>query len=70
MGINAYIDINKLPEEGRNELQQFYDYLIYKYKNRKRRNPERKTKNFKDFLSSEIEVEHFEMLNREERNAR
>ena len=33
MDYTAFIDINSLTEEARKELENFYEYLIFKYKN-------------------------------------
>ncbi len=70
MAYNAFIDLDSLSDEARKELELFYKYLIFKYKNkREKKAGDKKTKG-KTFLSSvELDTKKFK-FNREEANER
>ncbi|NOX84578.1 MAG: hypothetical protein GXO86_01220 [Chlorobi bacterium] len=68
MDYSSFIDINSLSEEARKELESFYEYLVFKYKNIKTR--KHKSQNHKDLFSSiQIDTKGFK-FNREEANER
>lgn len=70
MNQSAFIDINELSEEGKKELEKFYEFLIFKFGKKKSRTKKMAKERLAGFLSNPIDVEQFQMLNREERNDR
>ena len=68
MDYSAYINLNSLTEEARKELESFYEYLVFKYKRKKKKisaiqNSKRK------FSAIQLDTKGF-IFNREEANER
>ena len=68
MDYNAYIDLNTLSEEAKNELIQYYEYLVFKYKEYSKKKLNQNSKK-KKFSAVYIDTTGFK-FNREEANAR
>ena len=68
MDYNAYIDLNTLSEEAKNELIQYYEYLVFKYKEYSKKKLNQNSKK-KKFSAVYIDTTGFK-INREEANAR
>lgn len=67
---SAFININILSKEAREELKVFYEFLLFKHRKQETTNTDNSHNKFNEFLSSSIKVKHFEMPGREERNER
>ena len=70
MDYSAYINLNSLTEEARKELESFYEFLIFKYKQKSFIKKKKDNRPFEKFLSTPIKSNDFKILNREERNER
>ncbi len=70
MDYTAFIDLNSLTGEAKKELESFYEYLIFKYRQKSFKKKKMDTRNFEEFLSTPIKSDSFRFLNREERNER
>ncbi|MBC8485459.1 MAG: hypothetical protein H8D45_05405 [Bacteroidetes bacterium] len=70
MDYSAFIDLNSLTEEVRKELEGFYEYLVFKYRQKSFKKKKKDNCPFEKFLSNPIKSEDFKFLNREERNER
>jgi len=64
------IELNALPKKARNELIEYYEFLLNKYSRRPVLRPKKAKKDFDVFLSAPIIMAHFVMPDREARNAR
>lgn len=70
MEYTAFLNINELSEEAKNELKVFYEYLIFKYGKKKSNKKTTKDARFKDFLSNAFDADSLIIPGREERNER
>jgi hypothetical protein len=68
--MNYSIELNALPKKARNELIEYYEFLLNKYGQRPVLRPKKAKKSFDEFLSAPIIMEHFVMPDREARNER
>lgn len=66
----AFLNINELSEEAKNELKVFYEHLLFKYGKKKSNKKTTPDARFKDFLSSVIDTDSLIIPGREERNER
>jgi hypothetical protein len=64
------IELNALPRKARNELIEYYEFLLNKYSQSPVLRPKRAETDFDAFLSAPIIMEHFVMPDREARNER
>jgi hypothetical protein len=64
------IELNALPRKARNELIEYYEFLLNKYSQTPAMRPKNKETDFDAFLSAPIIMEHFVMPDREARNER
>lgn len=64
------IELNTLPRKARNELIEYYDFIVHKYSQKHVLRPKKAKTDFTDFLSAPIIIDHFIMPDREVRNAR
>lgn len=64
------IELNALPRKARNELIEYYEFLLNKYGQRPVLRPKKAKTDFDAFLSAPIIMEHFVMPDREARNER
>jgi len=64
------IELNALPRKARNELIEYYEFLLNKYSQRPVLRPKKAKTDFDAFLSAPIIMEHFVMPDREARNER
>jgi len=64
------IELNSLPKKARNELIEYYEFLLNKYSQRPVMRPKKAKTDFDAFLSAPIIKEHFVMPDREARNER
>jgi len=64
------IELNTLPKKARNELIEYYEFLLNKYSQRPELRPKKAKTDLDAFLSTPIIVEHFVMPDREGRNVR
>jgi len=53
MEYSAFIDMNLLSEEAKIELENFYEYLLFKYK-RKKRKDNSEVERFEDFANKHL----------------
>ncbi|RLD52168.1 MAG: hypothetical protein DRJ05_17670 [Bacteroidetes bacterium] len=67
MEYSAFINLNSLTDEAKRELENFYEYLIFKYKRTKKK--EMDAHNNKNFTAIELDTKDFK-FNREEANER
>lgn len=70
MDYTAFINLNSLTDEAKKELENFYEYLIFKYRQKTFQKKKENHQNFSEFLSTPIKSNDFKFLNREERNER
>ncbi len=70
MESSGFINLNSLTDEAKKELENFYEYLIFKYKKKLSKTNKKETHNFNEFLTTPIKSKNFKILNREERNER
>ncbi len=68
MDFSKYIDVSSLPEKARQELESFYEYLVFKYESIKKKNPGKGLRNNK-FKAIQLDTTGF-IFNREEANER
>ena len=56
MDYSAFINLNSLSEEAQAELKSFYEYLIFKYKKKKTKEPEKtnKQKELEEFANNHL----------------
>jgi hypothetical protein len=66
----AFLNINELSEEAKNELKVFYDYLLFKYGKKKSNKKTTQDARFKEFLSISLDTKNLILPGREERNER
>lgn len=64
------IELNALPRKARNELIEYYEFLLNKYGRRPVLRPNKAKTDFDAFLSAPIIMEHFVMPDRAARNER
>ncbi len=64
------IELNALPKKARNELIEYYEFLLNKYSQRPVNRTKKAKNDFDAFLSAPIIMDHFVMPDRETRNAR
>jgi hypothetical protein len=64
------IELNILPKKARNELIEYYEFLLNKYNQKPVLRPKKSETDLDAFLSTPIIVEHFVMPDREGRNVR
>ena len=64
------IELNALPRKARNELIEYYEFLLNKYSQGTVLRPKKAKIDFDAFLSAPIIMEHFIMPDRETRNDR
>ena len=64
------IELNALPRKARNELIEYYEFLLNKYSQSPVLRPKKAETDFDAFLSAPIVMEHFVMPDREARNDR
>jgi len=64
------IELNALPKKARNELIEYYEFLLNKYSKRPALRQKKTEADFDTFLSAPIIIEHFMMPDRESRNER
>ena len=64
------IELNALPRKARNELIEYYEFLLNKYSQSPVHRPQKAKTDFDAFLSAPIIMEHFVMPDREARNER
>ena len=70
MEYSAFININDLTDEAKKELATYFEFLLFRDKNKKRKKRTKKEDRFDEFLANTIKVDQFQMLSREERNER
>ena len=68
MEYSTFLDLNSLSEEARNELESFYEYLLFKYKKRKKKKEKTLSSGAK-FTAVQIDTKGFK-FDREEANER
>ena len=68
MEYSSFIDLNSLTEDARKELESFYEYLIFKYQNIKKRKPKGQYAKPR-FSAIQIDTREFK-FNRDEANER
>jgi hypothetical protein len=68
MDYSKYIDLNSLSEKARRELENFYEYLVYKYEAMKEKKPEKELGNNK-FKAIQLDTIGY-TFDREEANER
>jgi hypothetical protein len=68
MDYSKYIDLNSLSEKARMELENFYEYLVYKYETMKEKKPEQELGSIK-FKTIQLDTIGF-TFDREEANER
>lgn len=66
----AFLNINELSEEAKNELKVFYEYLLFKYGKKKSNKKPLKDARFKEFLSVSLDTKNLILPGRDERNER
>jgi hypothetical protein len=66
MEYNAFINLNSLTDEAKKELESFYEYLIFKYKRKKKKETNIHNNNF---TAIQLDTKNFK-FNREEANER
>jgi len=56
MDYTAFIDLNSLTDEAKNELESFYEYLVFKYKKKVKRKTigENKKEKFEKFADKHL----------------
>ncbi len=64
------IELNALPRKARNELIEYYEFLLNKYGQSPVLRRKKAEADFDAFLSTPIIMEHFVMPDREARNER
>jgi len=64
------IELNALPKKARNELIEYYEFLLNKYSQRPVLRRKKAATDFDTFLSAPIIMDHFVMPGRETRNER
>jgi hypothetical protein len=64
------IELDALPRKARNELIEYYEFLLNKYSQRPVLRKKKAETDFDAFLSAPIIMEHFVMPDREARNER
>ncbi|MEI7639689.1 MAG: hypothetical protein WCJ37_20405 [Syntrophus sp. (in: bacteria)] len=64
------IELNALPRKARNELIEYYEFLLNKYSRSPVLRRKKAEADFDAFLSTPIIMEHFVMPDRESRNER
>lgn len=64
------LELNALPKKARNELIEYYEFLLNKYSKRPVLRQKKTKTDFDKFLSAPIIIEHFMMPDRESRNER
>jgi hypothetical protein len=70
MNHSAFLNIAQLPEEARNTLEAFYEFLVFKYRHKNQKKTRSTEGRFKDFLSASFSVDKLSIPGREERNER
>ena len=70
MNHSAFLNIAQLPEEARNTLEAFYEFLVFKYKHKNQQESQSPEERFKDFLSGCFSIDKLTIPGREERNER
>ena len=68
--MNHTIELDVLPQKARNELSEYYEFLLYKYRQQPVFTPSPVKADFDEFLSTPIFIKDFVMPDREARNAR
>ncbi len=64
--INSHtIELDALPQKARNELSEYYEFLLYKYKQQPFFTPPPVKADFDEFLSTPIFIKDFVMPDRE-----
>jgi hypothetical protein len=64
------IELNALPRKARNELIEYYEFLLNKYSQRPVLRSRKAKEDLNVFLSAPIIMDHFVMPDRETRNER
>jgi hypothetical protein len=64
------IELNALPRKARDELIEYYEFLLSKYSQKPVVRPKKAKTDFDAFLAAPIAMEHFVMPDREARNER
>lgn len=70
MNHSAFLNIGQLPEEARNTLEAFYEFLVLKYRHKSPKRSQSTEGRFKDFLSASFSCDKLSIPGREERNER
>jgi hypothetical protein len=66
----AFLNINELSEDAKNELKVFYEYLLFKYGKKKQNKKTPKEARLKNFLAITLDTKNLIIPGREERNER
>ena len=68
--MSYFIELNALPRKARNELIEYYEFLLNKYSQWPVNRTKKAKNDFEAFLSAPIIMDNFVMPDRETRNAR